>query len=327
MNSSTIRVPDKARLSILCALGGSLAFSINDITVKSFSGSLPLHEVVLFRALFALVFTLALFAPGRSVANVFRTQRLGSHVFRGVCVVISNLTYFLALAALPLAEASAIFFIAPLLITALSALLLREHVGPLRWSALAVGLVGVLLIVKPGSVAFQWAVLLPVASALAYAGMHTMTRRMGLAESAATMAVYIQINFIVVCLAMGLVCGRGQFAGSGDPSLEFLLRAWAWPTLLELALFVAAGACSATGGYLMSQAYRSSAAGLVAPFEYVALVLAAFWGLTIWGEVPGAWSTVGIALILASGVLVGAREAWKQLRPINAVARARARPP
>ena len=133
MNSSTIRVPDKARLSILCALGGSLAFSINDITVKSFSGSLPLHKVVLFRALFALVFTLALFAPGRSIANVFRTRRLGSHVFRGVCVVISNLTYFLALAALPLAEASAIFFIAPLLITALSALLLREHVGPLRW--------------------------------------------------------------------------------------------------------------------------------------------------------------------------------------------------
>ena len=315
MNGTTTRLPDKARLSILCALGGSLAFSLNDIMVKSFTGTLPLHEVILFRALFALVFTLAFFAPGRSIAEVFRTQRLGSHVFRGVCVVISNLTYFLALAALPLAETSAIFFIAPLLITALSALLLREHVGPLRWGALAIGMLGVLLIVKPGSVAFQWAVLLPAASALAYAGMHTMTRKLGLAESAATMAVYIQLTFIVVCLAMGLVFGRGQYAGSGDPSLEFLLRAWAWPSPLELALFVAAGACSATGGYLISQAYRSSSASLVAPFEYVALVLAAFWGFSIWGEVPGPVSAAGIALILASGVLVGMREAWRELRP------------
>ena len=315
MNASATRLPDKARLSILCALAGSLAFSLNDITVKSFTSTLPLHEVILFRALVGLAFTLAFFAPGRSIADVFRTKRLGSHIFRGVCVVVSNLTYFLALAALPLAETSAIFFIAPLLITALSALLLREHVGPLRWGALAVGMAGVLLIVKPGSVAFQWAVLLPAASALAYAGMHTMTRKMGLAESAATMAVYIQLTFIAVCLAMGLVAGRGQFAGTGDPSLEFLLRAWAWPTPRDLVFFVAAGACSATGGYLMSQAYRSSAAGLVAPFEYAALVLAAFWGFAIWGELPGVWSAIGIGLILASGVLVGAREAWKQMRP------------
>ena len=315
MSGSPARIPDQARLSILCALGGSLAFSLNDITIKSFTGSLPLHEVILFRALMALAFTLALFAPGKGIADVFRTQRLGAHVVRGVCVVISNLTYFLALAALPLAETSAIFFIAPLLITAFSAVLLREHVGPLRWGALIVGMAGVLLIVRPGSAAFQWAVLLPAASALAYAGMHTMTRKMGMTESAATMAVYIQLTFITVCLAMGLVFGRGQFAGTGDPSLEFLLRAWAWPGPHELALFVAAGACSATGGYLLSQAYRSSAAGLVAPFEYSALVLALFWGFSIWGEVPGALSMAGIVLILSSGVLVAARAAWPPIRP------------
>jgi len=185
MNETPIPVPDQARLSIACALGGSLAFSINDITVKSFSGTLPLHEVVLFRALVALIVTVAVFAPDKSLAGVFRTRRLSSHMFRGLCVVVSNLAYFAALAALPLAETSAIFFIAPLLITALSAILLREHVGPWRWAALGIGMIGVLLIVKPGTAAFQWAVLLPAVAALAYAGMHTMTRKMGLAESAA----------------------------------------------------------------------------------------------------------------------------------------------
>jgi drug/metabolite transporter (DMT)-like permease len=154
-------------------------------------------------------------------------------------------------------------------------------------------------------------VLLPAVAALAYAGMSTMTRKMGLAESAVTMAVYIQLNFIVVCLAMGLAFGGGQWAGMGHPSLEFIFRAWSWPGLRDLALFVLAGACSAAGGYLMSQAYRNSAAGLVAPFEYSSLVLAVFWGFALWGEVPGFWSTAGILMILASGVFVAVREAWK----------------
>lgn len=304
-----IKASDKARLSIACALGGSLAFSVNDITVKSFSASLPLHEVVLFRSLIALIFTLALLAPGKSVAEVFRTQRLAAHLFRGFCVVVSNLTYFAALASMPLAEASAIFFVAPLLITAASAFLLREHAGVWRWGALAVGMVGVLLIIKPGTVAFQWAVLLPLLSALAYAAMHTMTRQMGLTESAATMAVYIQLTFIASCLAMGIAFGDGSLAGSGHPALEFLFRAWAWPSAMDLGLFLLAGVCSALGGYLISQAYRSSAASLVAPFEYSALVLAAFWGFVIWGEVPGAVSAFGLVLILLSGVVIALREA------------------
>jgi drug/metabolite transporter (DMT)-like permease len=311
MNETPMPAPDQARLSITCALGGSLAFSINDITVKSFSATLPLHEVVLFRALVALIVTVAVFAPDMSLSGVFRTRRLSAHLFRGFCVVVSNLAYFAALAALPLAETSAIFFIAPLLITALSAILLREHVGPWRWAALGIGMIGVLLIVKPGTAAFQWAVLLPAVAALAYAGMHTMTRKMGLGESAATMAVYIQLNFIAVCLAMGLAFGGGQWAGMGHPSLEFIFRAWSWPGLRDLVLFLLAGACSAAGGYLMSQAYRSSAAGLVAPFEYSALVLAVFWGFALWGEVPGYMSTAGILMILSSGVFVAVREAWK----------------
>ena len=314
-----IKAPDKASLSIACALGGSLAFSVNDITVKSFSASLPLHEVVLFRSAVALIFTLALLAPGKSIAEVFRTQRLPAHLFRGFCVVVSNLTYFAALASMPLAEASAIFFVAPLLITASSAILLREHAGVWRWSALAIGMIGVLLIVKPGTVAFQWAVLMPLLSALAYAAMHTMTRQMGPDESVATMAVYIQVSFIASCLAMGIAFGDGRLAGSGHPALEFLFRAWAWPAPMDLALFLLAGVCSAVGGYLISQAYRSSAASLVAPFEYSALVLAAFWGYAIWGEVPGPVSAIGIVLILSSGVLMALREARRSARPAGTV--------
>lgn len=315
MNTSLGPGLDRARLSIACALGASLAFSINDITIKSFSTTYPLHEVVLVRAVVAMVLTVLLLAPRGDRLGVFRTSRPKAHVFRGLCVVVTNMSFFAALAALPLAETSAIFFVAPLLITAFSAWLLKEHVGIRRWSALCVGLLGVLLIVKPGTAAFQWAVLLPALSALAYASLHTMTRSMGLAESAATMSVYIQLTFLVACAAMGLVFGGGQWSGSGHPSLEFLFRAWSVPTAPHFGMLCVAGACSAVGGYLISQAYRSSAAGLVAPFEYSGLLLAAFWGFALWGEVPGAWSIIGIVLILGSGLSVALREARLGVKP------------
>ena len=306
---------DLGHHSIVCALGSALAFSINDITIKSFSATYPLHEVILVRAVMALVLTVLFLVPRGNRMFVFRTRRPWAHMFRGLCVVVTNLAYFTALASLPLAETSAIFYIAPLLITAFSAWLLKEHVGTRRWSALCVGLLGVLLIVKPGTAAFQWAMLLPVLSALAYAGLHTMTRNMRLAESTATMSVYIQISFIVTCSAMGLAFGAGQWAGSGNPSLEFLFRIWSWPTPKHFGLLFVAGACSAVGGYLIAEAYRCSAAGLVAPFEYSSLLLAAFWGFAIWGELPGAGSIVGIVLILGSGLFVALREARLNIAP------------
>ena len=194
---------------------------------------------------------------------------------------------------------------------------LGEYVGIWRWTALLVGLLGVLIIVKPGSAAFQWAVILPLLSAIAYATLHTITRSMGLAESPITMSLYIQLVFIVVCLGMGLMFGDGRFAGLGHPSAEFILRAWAWPSGRDVLLFVAAGFFSASGGYLISQAYRSSSAGLVAPFEYSTVILAVLWGYIFWQEVPGLSSAFGIFLIIASGVFVAIREFKRQVPPAS----------
>ena len=310
-------VSDQARLSILCVMGASLAFSLNDITVKYFTDSLPLHEVILFRSLFGMAFILFLFGRGVSLKTMFSTRRLSRHILRGLSVVVANFAFFAGLAALPLAEASAIFFIAPLLITGFSAFFLGEYVGVWRWTALLVGLLGVLIIVKPGSAAFQWAVILPLLSAIAYATLHTITRSMGLAESPITMSLYIQLVFIVVCLGMGLMFGDGRFAGLGHPSAEFILRAWAWPSGRDVLLFVAAGFFSASGGYLISQAYRSSSAGLVAPFEYSTIILAVLWGYIFWQEVPGLSSAFGIFLIIASGVFVAIREFKRQVPPAS----------
>jgi S-adenosylmethionine uptake transporter len=127
------------------------------------------------------------------------------------------------------------------------------------------------------------------------------------------LAVYIQGTFIVVGLGFWIVAGDGRYAtGIENESVLFLLRAWQWPTERDGYLFLFLGANAAIIGYSMSQAYRLADAATIAPFEYVALPLAILWGWFIWGDLPDAWVTAGIVLIMASGIYVFVRERKRQ---------------
>lgn len=298
-------------LGALCAVLAVVFFSANDVAIKSLSDGYALHQVVLIRSIIGVAFILAIIAPMTNGFAIARTKRLKMHLLRGGFVVFANLTFFLALAAMPLAEAVAIFFISPLVITIFSVLFLGEKVGPRRWAAIALGFAGVLIMVRPGTAAFQPASVLPLVSATCYAAMHVMTRRIGGTESAATMAFYIQIAFIIVCTAMGLTVGWGQFADQSDPSLAFLLRAWDWPLMANMPVFVVIGVGTAFAGYLISQAYRVTEASFVAPFEYLALPMAVVWGMVVFDEYPELTDYLGMALIMAAGLFMLWRDAQK----------------
>jgi len=191
---------------------------------------------------------------------------------------------------------------------------LHETVGPRRWAAIAVGFVGVLIIVKPGTAAFQAASLLPIAAAFLYATLHMLTRRIGGTESAATMAAYIQITFLFASALIGLAIGDGRFAGSGHPSLEFLFRGWDWPATGDYPILAVLGISGLFGGLFISQAYRLSEAAFAAPFEYVAMPMAIFWGVTVFGTWPDATAWIGIALIIGSGLYLLWRETVRDAR-------------
>lgn len=291
------------------AAGAMLVFSFNDMMIKGLSGDYPLHQVMSVRAVVALAVLLAVLVPLSGGAAQLRTRRAAMHALRGGFVVMANLCFFLGLAALPLAEAVALSFLSPFLITLFSVVFLGESVGPRRWAAIAAGLAGVAIVLRPGTEAFQAAALLPLAGALFYALMQIVTRHIGGTESAASLAVSIQLSFLVVSLAIGLAFGDGRLAGGLHPSLEFLLRGWVLPTGPDLAVMALIGVASALGGWAIGQAYRISEAALVAPFDYVAMPLAVFWGFAVFGEWPDAGAWTGIALIIASGLILIWREA------------------
>ena len=157
--------PDPARASLsgaFWAVGAVVLFSMNDVIMKLMSGDYALHQIVLIRALVGMVFLLAVLVPFTGGIAALRTRRLGMHVVRALCVVFANIFFFLGLAALPLAEAVAIFFVSPLFISVASVVFLRETVGPRRWAAIALGLIGVLIVLRPGTEAFRPAAVLPL---------------------------------------------------------------------------------------------------------------------------------------------------------------------
>ena len=303
-----------ARLGAICAAVAVVFFSINDVAIKFLSGGYALHQVVLIRSVIGLLLIVFVIAPLTSGWAVARTRKLKMHMLRGLCVVFANMTFFLGLAAMPFADAVAIFFISPLVITLFSVLFLGEVVGPRRWAAIAVGFLGVLVMMRPGTQAFQAASLLPLAAAVWYAGIHIITRRIGGTESAATMAFYIQIMFIIVGVLFGLIVGDGRFGDLTDPSLAFLLRAWRWPVPADYPIFAVIGIGIAIAGYLISQAYRVAEASYVAPFEYLALPMSVVWGMIVFDEFPGGWDYFGMALILGAGLFTVWREA--QVKPV-----------
>ncbi len=292
---------------VLCLFVGLVSLTLNDSIIKGLSASYPLHEIVFVRAAIALALTLVIARLEGGLA-LLRTRRPLLHLARGLLLVFSNLCFFTSLAALPLADAAAIFFISPLLITGLSAAMLGERVGYRRWLAVAVGLAGVGIMLRPDQGVAEPAAFLPILAALSYALTQILTRRLGVTERGSALAFYVQLSFLLASVLFGLAMGHGNFAGTGHPSLVFLLRAWTWPAADDGLLFLACGFFSAVGGYFIFQAYRLSEANLVAPFEYTALPMAVLWGYLFWGDLPDVAAVLGIALIVGSGLFVLYRE-------------------
>jgi S-adenosylmethionine uptake transporter len=298
-------------LGILFICLGVVAISINDMLIKLLSGGYPLHQMVFARSAIGLIFTIGLLMY-EGGPRLLRTSMPGFHALRGLLVVLANMTFYAAVAVLPLGQATALFFVAPLFITVLSIPLLGEQVGAWRIGAVLVGFAGMLIMQQPWKAdldASRLVLLLPVIAAGMYALMQVLTRKLGATMRASAMAFYIEGTFLIVSAWFFLIAGVGRFAeGVTNASLIFLLRAWVWPTSEDWPVFIGLGLCSGIVGYCLRAAYRMADAATIAPFEYVGLPLAILWGWSFFDEWPSIATWAGCALIIGAGLTVFIRE-------------------
>lgn len=309
-------------------LVGIFSISLNDMMIKQLSGGYPLHQITFVRSGIGILFSLII-VQLEGGWSILKTKQPFLHALRGILVFIANICFFVAIAAIPLADATALFFAAPLFITLLSIPILGEKVGPLRISAVIIGFIGVIVMQRPWADAEtlnanRIVLLLPVLAAVTYALNQVLTRKLGVTTKASALAVYIQAIFVVISAMFWLIAGDGHFAQSiDDPSIQFLLRAWDWPEQNDIWAMLGLGLNSAIIGYCLSQAYRMADAATVAPFEYIGLPLAVFWGWLFWADLP-VWEVwVGMILIMASGLFVFVREQQKARRLASAAVNSR----
>jgi len=283
-------------------------FSIQDVFIRALGDTYPGFQIMFIRGLVAIVpiFVFVMFSGG---LQTLRVAHPWLNILRGVLALTSYTLYYMALQALPLAVSTALFFVAPLIVTLLSVLFLRETVGVRRLAAVLAGFIGVMMIVRPTDGAVSMEMLLPALAALAYAISIIITRHIGRNQTGPSLAFYAMLSFIAVSGLAGLFLGSGYGAASYHPSIDFLLRGWVLPTSGDMFLIAICGVIAAFGFYCLSQGYRVAPVSVVAPFEFVAMPLAVFWGFLVWSEVPSPLTFSGIAVIIVSGIYVLQREA------------------
>ena len=297
---------DSAR-GIAFLVAGIAVFSVQDLILKLLSGGYPLHQAMVLRSLTAIPFLLLLVMANGGLRTLV-TPGWGLMVRRGGIMFVAYTSYYLALAALPLATTVALYFSAPLMITVLSVAMLGERVSGLRWGAVAMGFIGVLIMVRPGSDLFDWAALLPVLSGLAYALSMISARQQGKTQTAAALAFWGNAVFLVCGIILSLIFGFGGFESDGHRSLAFLLRGWEWPTVQDALLMMACGVIAAAGLTLLTQAYRVAESSVVAPFEYSGMIWGVLWGWLFWQDWPDRVGWLGISVIIGAGLFVLWRE-------------------
>ena len=290
MSASGILLPGAGAatrgIALMCA--GVACLSVNDAFAKTLSVDYSAVQILFLRNLIALPIAAAI-ALAMGGPPAMRSYRPAAHLIRGLLWVLAAYLFFTGLRHLGLAEATTLIFAAPVFITALSALVLREDVGWRRWSAVLVGFLGVLIVVRPGSATFQPASLYPLATAFVYAVLMISARWVDPRETVWTMMLYL--------VATGAVL-------SGLASLFV----WQPVALGHLWLFAGIAIFGTAGMTLMTQAFRLTEAVVVAPFDYTALLWATLLGWLIWNEIPDAFTLLGAAVIIASGIFIVLRE-------------------
>jgi len=291
-NGTGTRNVERAMMIMVVAM---LTLPTIDAIAKYLSATVPAGLISWSRFVFQMAF-LAPFALPQ-----WRKWQLSLwpiHAARGVLLAVTTLFFFASLNALPLADAISIFFVEPLILTLLSALFLGETIGWRRLSAVAVGFIGALIVVRPSYEVFGLTALLPLAAALGFALYLILTRQIAPREDPITMQFLAGVFGFV---AMSLSLGAGV-------AFDIEVLEPIWPTSWEWLLMTGIGVFATAGHLMVVHAFRRAEAAILAPFQYLEIISATTFGLLLFGDFPDLTTWCGISIIVGSGIYVFHRE-------------------
>lgn len=281
--------PSSSRGAALYMLAAVGLFALMDAGLKELTSHYGAFQVAALRGLSSLPFVLA-WALWRGGVGPLLRVRWPLHLLRGVLGVVMMVGFVYALRGLPLSTAYSLFFVAPLMVTALSVPILGERVGPRRWTAIAIGLVGVVVLLRPtGEGLLSLSALAVVASALAYAIGTLLVRVLARTDSTQSMMVWLMAS---IALGSTLLAWPQWVPVRGD-------QAW---------LIAGIGLSGALAQYGITEAFRRGEASLIAPLEYTALIWGVLLDLSLWGVLPDGVTWIGAGIIVASGLYLLRRE-------------------
>jgi drug/metabolite transporter (DMT)-like permease len=250
--------------------------------------NVPILQIVWARLTFGAAITLPFALRHTTPRGLFPARPI-YHAFRAAFLILATFTFFLSLKFLPIADALAIFFVQPLVLTVLSALVLKEHVGPRRWGAVCVGFIGTLIIIRPGFAEVNPGSLLALGAGTFLAIYFVMTRR--IAGQSAAMLTTFQTNAVgaaLITLAMPLI--------------------WHTPTPSQWLMFAGLGTIASFGHFLIVRAYDFAEASLLAPLAYTEMIMATVLGWWFFGDFPDVWTFTGVAILIACAFYISVRE-------------------
>ena len=282
-----IQIARYKSIALMCA--AVLLFSLLDTVAKYLSDEFTSQQVVWARYACHMLFTLFLFRPRTLIAQL-SSERPWLQIARGFLLAGATYGNFFAVRYLQLTETVSIFFLAPLLVTALAIVFLGEKVGLRRWAAIVVGFLGVMIVVRPGFGGLHWAVIFSFASVTSYAGYTIITRLLAPIDRPETSLLFSALVGFVI-------------------STPVAIFGWVTPdSIYDIGLFLLMGLCGAVGHYMLILAHQNVEASVLAPFSFTAIIWMTLTGYYVFGDIPGLTTIIGAAVVISSGLYLLNRE-------------------
>ncbi len=292
---------------IILILIAMMVFSVQDGIMKHIFNFVSLYEVYLIRTVVSFILIL-IFLILTKKPIVFKSQYPILTLFRVILFFFGFSSFYISLTVLPLGTATALFFVTPFLITIFAYFFLKEVIGPRRWSAIAVGFVGVYITLNPDFSNFNYLSLLPILCAFCYSLSMIIIKKTSDKDSVYTQTFTFYIGAIIFSIIFYFVIGDGKFNTTEHPAAQFIFREWFVDIENSILFMVATGVTATVAFLLLFSAYSIASPAVVSPFEYSILLWSPLIGWIYFNEVPSLSTIIGILIIVSSGVYIFLRE-------------------